>query len=134
MSGGGDHLGVAPMHVLVVDDDPDIREVARLSLELVAGWRVSVADSGGAAIAIARREQPDVVLLDVMMPGLDGVRTAQLLAAEEPSAHIPVILLTATAPSFDDPSSPVAGVRGVITKPFDPMTLAVEVERVLART
>ena len=116
---------------VVVDDEPDIREIARLALETVAGWRVAVGSGGSEVVELVAREQPDVVLLDVMMPDLDGPSAARLLAADARTAHVPVVLLTARVTP-----SEVAGLRegpvaAVLAKPFDPMTLAADVGRAL---
>ena len=119
------------MHALVVDDDEDIREVARLSLELVGGWVVSVADSGSEAISQAVALTPDVILLDVMMPGLDGVATLQALSDDPRTRAIPVIFLTAKAQVGERRRLEEAGARGLIAKPFDPLNLAHDVERIL---
>ena len=81
--------------VLVVDDDDSIREIAQLSLELVGGWRTLLADGGEAALEQARTHRPDVILLDVMMPVMDGIETFHHLRADERTRDIPVILVTA---------------------------------------
>src|SRR5258708_31514126 len=81
--------------VVLIDDEDDIREVAQLSLELVARWDVVTASSGAEGVVRALADQPDVILLDVMMPDLDGPATFVQLQAEPPTRHIPVILLTA---------------------------------------
>jgi CheY-like chemotaxis protein len=119
------------MHALVVDDDEDIREVARLSLELVGGWVVSVADCGSEAISQALALTPDVILLDVMMPGLDGVATLRALSEDPRTCAIPVIFLTAKAQVGERRRLEEAGARGLIAKPFDPLTLAHDVETIL---
>ena len=118
-------------HVLVVDDDDSIREVATLALELVGGWRVSSADSGRLALAIARREQPDVLLLDVMMPGMDGLATLAAPREDPATAKIPAAFLTAKAATGDEPEWQGLDVIGVIAKPFDPMLLAARISGLL---
>ncbi len=117
--------------ILVIDDEADIREVARLSLEHIGGHAVVTAESGVVAVEAAEREQPDAILLDVMMPGLDGPATLAALRAHEPTAHIPVVFLTAKARESDRVALLAAGAAGVITKPFDPMGLAAEIEALL---
>jgi len=114
--------------VLVVDDEDDIREVAQLSLEIMAGWEVWSAASGEEGIRIAATMQPDVILLDVMMPDMDGPTTFQQLRANPATRDIPVILLTAKVRvrSVEAEFLPL-GVRGVITKPFDATKLAAQV-------
>lgn len=110
--------------VLIIDDEEDIREVAALSLETVAGWDVLVAGSGAAGIAKARENRPDAILLDVMMPGMDGPTTFQELRSLPETADIPVILLTAKVQSADQRRFSDLGVARVMFKPFDPLTLA----------
>jgi CheY-like chemotaxis protein len=119
------------MHALIVDDDGFIREVARLSLEVTGGWAVSLAESGPDGIDQARSLTPDVILLDVMMPGIDGVQTMRSLADDPATRDIPVIFLTATTLSCEQHRIDEAGALGVITKPFDPLHLAHAVETLL---
>jgi len=118
-------------HVLVVDDDELLREVAKASIELVGGWRVSTAASGAEARRRAAAEQPDAILLDVMMPGLDGPTTLAGLRADASTRGIPVIFLTAKVASEDMPEWRRLGLAGVIPKPFDPMTLAADIADLL---
>jgi CheY-like chemotaxis protein len=120
--------------VLIVDDDADIRDVARLSLELVGGWTVFVAEGGAEAIAQAKSRSPDVILLDVMMPGIDGIETLRRLSADEATSHIPVIFLTAMAQTGERQRLEATGARGLIAKPFDPLTLGNSVEAILTET
>jgi CheY-like chemotaxis protein len=118
-------------HILIIDDEADIREVAQVSLEMVGGWQVSVARSGPEGIALARAVRPDAILLDVMMPDMDGPATFSKLQEDPASRGIPVILLTArVTPGQPSPFAGL-GVAAVIGKPFDPMTLANQVSRAL---
>ena len=117
--------------ILLVDDEEDIREVAQLSLEMVGGWEVITGISGTEAIAKAEIEQPDAILLDVMMPDLDGFATFERLQANKATQQIPVIFLTAKVSSDDQRRFFNLGVHGVITKPFDPLSLATQVETTL---
>jgi CheY-like chemotaxis protein len=117
--------------VLVVDDDDSIREITQMALEIVAGWNVLAADGGAQAIELAKQHHPDAVLLDLMMPVVDGRATFEALQADESTRDIPVILLTAKlqvggAQEWDD-----LAVVGVIPKPFSPMTLGDEVAAML---
>jgi two-component system alkaline phosphatase synthesis response regulator PhoP len=119
-------------HILLVDDEPDIREVVSLSLEAIGGWRVSSATSGHQGIALARSERPDAILLDVMMPDIDGPATFERLQHDPLTRDIPVILLTAKAGSADHRGFARLGVAGVLTKPFDPTLLSDQVDAILA--
>lgn len=110
--------------ILIIDDDDDIREVAALTLEMVAGWNVVTANSGANGIQRARQENPDAILLDVMMPGMDGPTTFQELQNIPETARIPVILLTAKVQGADQKRFAALGVAAVLFKPFDPLTLA----------
>ena len=121
-----------PKRILLVDDEDDIREVATISMQVVGGWEVRGARSGGEAIAIAIDEQPDAILLDVMMPDLDGPATFRRLQDDPRTRDIPVILLTAKAQAGDRRSFEELGVTGVLSKPFDPMLLPGEVAALLA--
>jgi CheY-like chemotaxis protein len=117
--------------ILIVDDERDIRDVAQMSLELVGGWSVITAGSGAEAIEIAARERPDAILLDVMMPEMDGPTTFRRLRSSPPTAGIPVILLTAKVQTNDRRGFDDLGVEGVIPKPFDPVTLSARVSEIL---
>lgn len=116
--------------VLIVDDEQDIREVAALSFEL-AGWNVVTASSGRSGLVAAQAVAPDVLLLDYMMPELDGAATFTLLREDPRTRDIPVIFLTAKIQNADRRRYEQLGVRGVIAKPFDPLGLPAEVEKLL---
>jgi len=117
--------------VLVVDDNDDIRELAQLCLETVDGWVVLTAGSGPDAIAAAREHHPDAVLLDMMMPEMDGLTTFEHLQSDESTRDIPVLLFTAKLQARDRQVWEGTAIRGTIAKPFDPMTLGAEVSRTL---
>ncbi len=117
--------------ILVIDDEDDIREIAQISLEMVANWQVVTASSGNEGLAKARTEQLDAILLDVMMPDMDGPSTFQELQADVTTQHIPVLLLTAKVQAIDRRRFADLGVKGVISKPFDPLKLANEVAEIL---
>jgi CheY-like chemotaxis protein len=124
---------MSPKRILLVDDDDDIREVAGISLEAVGGWQVSRASSGVEGIAKALAEAPDAILLDVMMPGIDGPTTFKRLQGHPQTRSIPVILLTAKVQTADRHRFEELGVAGMLTKPFDPMALSDQVAAILAR-
>ncbi len=117
--------------ILIVDDEEDIREVAQLTLEAVGGWEVLTAASGDEGLAKAEAEQPDAILLDIMMPDLDGLTTFQQLQANPVTQDIPVILLTAKVQVADRLRFAELGLTAMIFKPFDPMALADQVADVL---
>ena len=117
--------------VLIIDDEEDIREVAALSLESIAGWEVYTAGNGHKGIDTALTEQPDAILLDVMMPGMDGPTTFRALQNNPATASIPVLLLTAKVQASDRQRFADLGVRAVLSKPFDPMTLSTQIAAVL---
>lgn len=118
--------------VLVVDDEDAIREIAQVSMEVVGGHRTTSASSGAEALERAVAEPPDVILLDVMMPGLDGPTTVARLQADPRTRNIDVVLLTAKVRPTDLARvDMLPGVAGVIAKPFDPMTLPAQVADIL---
>jgi CheY-like chemotaxis protein len=118
-------------HLLVVDDDDAIREVAQMALEIVGGFRVRSASSGLKAWDMIRSEVPDALLLDVMMPGMDGPTLLGQLRADAATSQIPVIFLTAKIQAGDRRDWNDLDIAGVIAKPFDPMTLAADISRLL---
>ena len=121
-----------PPLALVVDDDPDIRMLVEISMERVGGWRVVSADNAVTGIDLAREHQPTVVLMDVMMPKVDGVEAARILLGDPKTADIPIELLTARAVvGGEDPPWADVAIRGVIPKPFSPRTLAQEVRALI---
>ena len=119
--------------VLVVDDDDDVREITSFALEVMGGWTVVDTDRGTKAPALARDQQPDLVLLDVMMPDLDGPGTFRKLQEDPRTRHIPVILLTAKVQVGEGRLWDDLAVLGVIAKPFDPMGLVEQIDRLLAQ-
>jgi CheY-like chemotaxis protein len=117
--------------ILIIDDEEDIRDVAALSLETVAGWDVVVASSGAQGLARAIEHLPEAILLDVMMPGMDGPTTLRELRKNSVTAKIPVLLLTAKVQASDQRRFADLGVEAVLFKPFDPMTLSTQISAVL---
>jgi CheY-like chemotaxis protein len=117
--------------ILLVDDEDDIREVAQVTLEMTAGWEVHTAQDGLEGVAMARQWRPDCILLDVMMPGMDGPNTVRALRTDPSTAGIPVLLLTAKVRSCDRRGFSELDVAGVLSKPFDPMELASQVSAAL---
>jgi CheY-like chemotaxis protein len=117
--------------ILIIDDEADIREVTALTLETVAGWQVIQAPSGAQGIRRASLEQPDAILLDVMMPDIDGPTTFQILKQNETTAHIPILLLTAKVQGQDRRKLDGLGAAAILSKPFDPLTLAADISKIL---
>lgn len=117
--------------ILVIDDEDNVREVTSMSLELMGGWHTLTASSGAEGIEIAKREKPDAILLDVMMPGMDGPTTFRALQQDEATCAIPVLLLTAKVQAADRARFADLGVAGVISKPFDPAVLPIDVSTAL---
>lgn len=117
--------------ILVVDNEPSIQEVAQICLETVAGWQTIVASSGLEGLAIAERELPDAILLDVMMPEMDGLDTFSKLQANPATRSIPVILLTAKVQTADRQNYIELGIRATIAKPFSPLDLAQQIATIL---
>lgn len=120
--------------VLLVDDEPHIRRIGELSLKGVGKWTTVLASSGTEALTMAERENPDLILLDVMMPGMDGPATLQQLRATESTARIPVIFMTAKVQKHEVDKYLAAGAVGVIPKPFDPMALPSLILQILSGT
>jgi two-component system, OmpR family, response regulator len=118
--------------VLVVDDEQDIRLIAEMALAHVGGWAVTTAASGADGVERARSMRPDLVLLDMMMPGMDGMETLHELRSDPATAGIPVVFMTAKVLPGEIGSYIEAGAHGVIAKPFDPLTLPDEIRRALA--
>lgn len=113
--------------ILLIDDEVDIHRITQVGLMMEAGWELLTAQSSDEGLAIVASESVDAILLDVMMPGRDGVATLQLLQESPDTQGIPVIFLTAKAQSADRRRFYALGAQGVITKPFNPMTLASQI-------
>jgi len=109
--------------VLVVDDDPDVAAIVALALRQVPGCAVSVCAASRDAVARARAVSPELILLDVMMPVLDGEATLRALRAEPETASIPVVFISAGVDAHDAPRYRALGAAGVMPKPFDPVRL-----------
>ncbi|EXI78707.1 MAG: DNA-binding response regulator MtrA [Candidatus Accumulibacter appositus] len=117
-------MSASLQRILYVEDEVDIRTVAKLALEAVGGFEVEVAASGDEALLRVREFVPDLLLLDVMMPGMDGPATLRALRAQLETECVPAIFMTARALPGEVAALKAEGALGVITKPFDPMALA----------
>ena len=118
--------------VLVIDDEAPIRLLCRVNLE-AAKIEVSEAEDGKSGLEVARTERPDVILLDVMMPGIDGWQVFEQLLQDESTAKIPIVFLTARAELRDQARGLELGGIDYVTKPFNPLNLAPLIEDLLAR-
>lgn len=119
--------------ILVVDDEPDIQAIVRIALEALGGFTVEVCSSGAEALKKVASLEPDLILLDVMMPGLDGPSTLKELRNLPGTDAIPVIFMTAKAQAHEIERFKKLGALDVIAKPLDPMTLAAAINKIWSR-
>ncbi|MBW4520549.1 MAG: response regulator [Scytolyngbya sp. HA4215-MV1] len=117
--------------ILIIDDEETIQTVVQFGIRMATGWEVLTAGSGEQGIQTAQTEKPDVILLDVMMPEMDGIATFKALQSHTETEQIPVILLTAKAQTADKCQFNDLGVSGVITKPFNSLNLPEQISRIL---
>lgn len=121
------------MKLLLIEDDDDIRRVARLSLGRLGGMDVIEAGGGAEGLRRAAEHQPDAILLDALMPAMDGPATLAALRADPRTAAIPVVFLTGKTQPGDLSRLRGLGAAGVLTKPFDPVALPIQVRAALGR-
>ena len=117
--------------VLLAEDEEDIQKVAQISLQFRGGWEVVLATNGEECLAKAASDPPDLILLDCMMPKLDGYETCRRLKQDPSLRHIPVIFLTAKAQEIEVKKGLSLGAVGYLIKPFNPMSLAAEIKQIL---
>lgn len=117
--------------ILIVDDDDDIREATQLCLEITGDWEVLKASNGLDGIAIAQSETPDAILLDMMLPGMDGLTILQRLRADPKTEKIPIVILTAKAQASEQKDFERLKVASIITKPYDPLTISAQISSAL---
>jgi two-component system, OmpR family, alkaline phosphatase synthesis response regulator PhoP len=122
---------MTPLSVILAEDDPDIQLVARLALKR-AGFLVRVANNGVEAVAMVREQPPDAILLDWMMPEMDGLQACAILKADPATAHIPIVFLTAKTQDSEIQRGMSLGASGYVTKPFDALTLGDQVRAIIA--
>ncbi len=122
------------MRVLIIDDEEDTRSIASMSLTILGGLEVIEAENGQDGVNKAAAEQPDVILLDMMMPIMDGPSTLEALRSNDRTRNIPVIFLTAKAMTSEIERLKRMGARGILTKPFDPTVLATQMKAILDTT
>jgi two-component system, OmpR family, alkaline phosphatase synthesis response regulator PhoP len=118
--------------VLIIDDEEDVRFVVKVSLGRIGQMQVVEAMSGEEGVALAKTEQPEFILLDMMMPGMDGLATFRALRANPETASIPIVFLTAKAMASEVRRLESLGAKAVLLKPFDPLTLAKDITAILA--
>jgi CheY-like chemotaxis protein len=131
-SGDPGARGTTEGRVLIVDDETALRLICRLNLRS-AGFDTLEASDGASAIALARAERPDLILLDIMLPEMDGWQVAEELAANDETREIPILFLSARSESGDQARGHAMGGVGYITKPFDPLAMTNTVRDVLER-
>jgi two-component system, OmpR family, alkaline phosphatase synthesis response regulator PhoP len=124
-------ISTSSKRVLIVDDEETIQTVVQFGIRMAAGWDVLTASSGPKGIQTAETEQPDVILLDVMMPEMDGIATFKALQSNPETQQIPVIFLTAKAQTAEKRQFNDLGVSGVITKPFNSLDLPDQITKIL---
>ena len=118
--------------ILVIDDEADILRLIQTCLEIMRGWQVLTADSGSEGLRLAEAHRPDAILLDVMMPDMDGVTTFQNLQANPATKCIPVIFLTAKGRYTERNMFAELGIKGVLNKPFNPLKIADQIATTLS--
>jgi two-component system, OmpR family, response regulator len=116
--------------ILYVEDDPDIQEITRLALEEIGGFKVKCCSFGKEAIEMAPQYKPEIILLDVMMPDMDGITTFKEMQKIEELNNIPIVFLTARVQSEEIKEYEKLGISGVIYKPFDPMEISDTVNKI----
>jgi two-component system alkaline phosphatase synthesis response regulator PhoP len=119
--------------ILIIDDEADIREATQMCLEITGEWEVVLASSGPEGLLKAVEEKPDAILLDIMMPGMDGLTTMQRLRENSDTAAIPIILLTAKAQSSEQRQLSQLDIAAIITKPYDPYSLSDQLVQALTK-
>ncbi len=121
-------------NILYVEDEPDIQAVAQIALEMVGGFTLKICSSGQEALEAVQTFTPDLILLDVMMPGMDGPTTMLELRKQPQLTHTPMVFMTAKVQPGEVSEYLALGASGVIAKPFDPMKLAAEVRTIWEQT
>ncbi|MCI0475236.1 MAG: response regulator [Anaerolineales bacterium] len=120
------------VRILVADDDPFIRQLVVFTLK-TRGYEILEASNGAAALALARQTQPDLVVLDVLMPEMTGLQVTKTLSQDPATAHIPIVILSANAQQSDIDAGLASGAVAYLVKPFEPKILAERVAEILER-
>ncbi len=132
MGGGTMNSTIKLQQVLLIDDDDSIRELALMGLEGMTDWKIDLAASASEGLEKAKKFHPDLILLDFVMPDINGLEAFAKLQEDPELKDIPVILMTGKAESDEVEQFLKSGLAGVITKPFDPVTLSEQIEEILA--
>ncbi len=119
--------------IMYVDDEPDIRAIVEMTLEMIGGFSVTLCNSGQEALERVQEARPDLVLLDVMMPGMDGPQTLVALRRMPAAAALPVVFMTAKVQPAEVARLRELGAADVIAKPFDPLVLSDQVREIWRR-
>ena len=122
-----------PLRILLIEDDPDIQKMVRLSLMYQGGHQCSIASGGAEGLQKAADENPDLILLDVMMPEMDGYETCRRLKTQPGTRHIPVVFLSARAQQAEIQKGRELGAVGYLVKPFDPMALSSQLDAIIGK-
>jgi two-component system OmpR family response regulator len=125
-------MSVELQHILCVDDEEDILEVTKLCLESIGGFRVTCCSTSATILSAVESDRPDLILLDVMMPNMDGPSTLKLLQ-QSTVPHVPVVFMTARVQPAEVSQYLSLGAVGVVAKPFDPMQISAEVADIWRR-
>lgn len=120
-----------PLRILLIEDDPDIQKMVQLALRFQGGHKVLLASGGKEGLEKAAAENPDLILLDVMMPEMDGYETCRQLKSQPGTRQIPVVFLSARAQQAEIQRGRDLGAIGYLVKPFDPMTLSSQLDAIL---
>jgi CheY-like chemotaxis protein len=123
---------IATKRILFIDDELHVRQVVKVCLETLGGWNVLLAASGSEGLLKAITEKPDAILLDVMMPGMDGLALLQKLQENPGTKSIPVVFLTARLSLTEPQRFQELGVKGAIAKPFNSLTLVPQIANALS--
>jgi DNA-binding response OmpR family regulator len=118
--------------ILIIDDEEDVKDIAQMGLEMATDWHVITASTGKEGLDLAKNSQPEVILLDLMMPEWDGKETLRHLKADQSTATIPVILMTAKTQSAIALELAELDLAGIITKPFRPLELPEQISQILS--
>lgn len=116
--------------ILCIDDDPDILEIARMCFEMVGGFKITCCNSGAEGIARAKEIKPDLILVDMMMPEMDGIATLKEIHKHQDLNKTPVVFMTARIQPSEVKEYLALGAAGVVSKPFDPMKISIEIQSI----